>query len=133
MEAVVEVDQSIAIADRGVDVLFDRRPGSDADLRGLDSPGPEPPGEQIEEVDSVLDKDAATLAAVPKPVFGWQVFIGSVVLKRPVKHFTKDPVLDQPTNGVEKRVVPLHEVGDEQVAPPSGDGDQLIGLVDGQG
>jgi hypothetical protein len=57
---VLEVDQDrAAVADRAVDVLFDRRPRPGPDLGRLDSPGPEPPGEQVEEVDPVPDEDAA--------------------------------------------------------------------------
>ena len=116
-----------------MDVLLDRGPRPDPDLGRLDPARPEPPGEQVEEVDPVLDEDAAALAAVPEPVLGRQVLVRGVVLEGPVQHLAQHPGLDQPAHGVEQRVVPLHQVGDQQPVPLPGGGDQLVGLADRQG
>ena len=50
-----------------------------------------------------------------------------------MEHLAQHPGLDQPAHGVEERVVPLHQVGDQQPVPLPGGGDQLVGLGDGQG
>src|SRR5262249_57206421 len=95
VEAVVEVGHGLAaVADRGVGVLFDRSPRPGPDLGRLDSPGPEPAGEQVEEVDPVLDEDTTALTAVPEPVPGRQVLVRRVVLEGPVEHLTQHPCLD---------------------------------------
>ena len=45
-----------------MDVLLDRGPRPDTDLGRLDPPSPEPAGEQVEEVDPMLDEDSAAFA-----------------------------------------------------------------------
>ena len=60
---------------------------------------------------------------------GRQVLVRGVVLERAVQHLAQHPGLDQPGHGVEKRVVPLHEIGDQQPVLLPGSGDQLVGLA----
>ena len=52
--------------------------------------GPEPAGEQVEEVHAVLDEDSAALGSVPEPVFGRQVFVRGVVLKVSVQEIAQE-------------------------------------------
>ena len=134
VEAVVEVDQAgVAVADRTLDLLLDGGTRADATLGGLHPAGAQPAGEQVEEVDAVLDEDAAASGAVPEPVFGRQVLVGGVVLEGAVQEVAQDPAADQLPDGVEERVVALHQVGDEQPVVAAGGGDHLVGLRDGQG
>src|SRR6185503_13835339 len=68
-EPMIEVDQgAIAIANRAIDLFFDVRSRPKRPLRGHDPPVPEPPGVEIEEVNAMLNKNAATLLAVPEPM-----------------------------------------------------------------
>ena len=63
VKAVVEVDEGNSpIAESGLDVLFDHGPGPDPDLGRLNSPRSKPAGEQVEEVDPVLDENAAAVS-----------------------------------------------------------------------
>src|SRR5207244_648453 len=99
-------------------------PRPDAHLSRLDSSWPEPAGEQVEEVDPVFDEDTAALAALPEPVSRRQVLVRGPVLEGPVEDIAQHPSLDKPADGVEERIVALHEVGNQQTVPLPGGIDQ---------
>ena len=50
-----------------------------------------------------------------------------------MKDLAQHPALDQPADGVEQRVVTLHQVGDQEPVQASRGGDQRVGLGDGEG
>jgi hypothetical protein len=116
-----------------LDLLLDHGIAANPNLGRLDAPRAEPPGEQVEEVDPVLDENATALAAIPEPVLRREVLVRGVVREGAVEHIAQHPAFHQPADGVEERVVSLHEVSDQQAAPPPGDSDQLVRLPDGQG
>ena len=61
---MIEVDQDgRTVAYRALDVLLDRRrrAGANAPLGGHDRAGPQPAGEEVEEVHAVLDEDSPAL------------------------------------------------------------------------
>ena len=66
-EAVIEVDQdAVAVADRTLDLVLEAGAGPGGRLGGDDLSRSEPAGEQVEEMDAVLDEDAAALRAGPR-------------------------------------------------------------------
>ena len=134
VEAVIEVEMhAVVVADRALDLVFAAVGFAAAGLGGGDLAGAEPAGHQVEEVDAVLDEDAAALFAVPEPMLGGQVFVGGVVFKVAVQHGPERLSVDEAADDAEQVVVALHLVGDQEAILPASEGDQFVGFVDGEG
>ena len=133
-EAVVEIDQGpVGVADRTLDLVLEAAAGPGRRLGRDDLARPEPAGEEVEEMDAVLDKDAAAFRAVPEPVLRAEPLVGGVVLEVAVQEAAQRLPVDQRFDRVEERVVALHQVRGQQQAAFAGGGHQFVGLLDRDG
>ena len=71
-----------AIADGALDLIDDLSAGSGQLMRGDHPTLTEPPFEEIEEMDTVLDEYTATFFPVPEPVLGCEGFVLRGIYKR---------------------------------------------------
>ena len=80
-----------------MNVLLDRRRGTrpQAQLGRDDPAGPQPAGEEIEEMHAMLDEDPSALGPVPEPVAGPQVLVGGIILKGAVQELAQHSGLHQ--------------------------------------
>jgi hypothetical protein len=85
----------------------------------------------VEEVDAVLDEDAAAALLVPEPVLGRQVLVARVVLEREALH-RAEQLVTKDDQRLEDRVVAQDVVDDQGAAVPACRVDDLPGPVHGR-
>src|SRR5687768_15136456 len=78
----------------------------------------------------MFDEDPAALAAIPEPMFRFQTFIAGVVLEITMKNFTQRFGFNEGFDRLEKRIVALHQIGNEDEMVPFRDGNHLVRLFD---
>ena len=105
MEAMVEVDMDAAlVTDGALNLVLDLRTETLAPLSGNDFALAEPSGEQIEEVNPVLDKDSAALFPVPEPMLRREVLVRGIVfevaVQHPAQHFAGDDGVTRSKRGL---------------------------------
>ena len=97
-----------------VDLLLDLGSRAQCALGGDDLPTSKPAGEHIKEVHTVLDENAAALLLIPEPMVCAETLVGGVIFEKAVKKLAQDFRFNQPPDEIEKPVITLHQIGNDE-------------------
>ena len=133
-EAVVKINERTAgVAGGALHLFLQAGAGPQGALRGDDLSRAEPTFEEVEEVDAVLDENAAAFRRVPKPMIGPEAFVARGIVEGTAQAGAERAGFDEPADGVEDRVVTLHEIGHAKEFALAGEGEEFVRLGDGEG
>src|SRR2546421_546553 len=106
--------RTLGILHGAVDLFLDVRAGAQGALGGEDFAMSKPAGEHIKKMHAMFDENSATLLAIPEPMIRLETFVGSVILEKTMQKLSERFRFDQAADNIEKRIITLHQVGDEQ-------------------
>ena len=121
----------IAVFHRALDLVDDPGAGAQQFLSGQYFATAEPPFEEVEEMDAVLDEDAAAFLSVPEPVVGAQGLVLGRIGQHGMQRVTQDAGLHQGLHGLAERVVAHDQVHGENAPAFGGEANQSLRINHG--
>ncbi|MGB7791533.1 MAG: hypothetical protein WBL39_09990 [Terrimicrobiaceae bacterium] len=117
MEAVVKIrEQRTAVADGAVDLVDDAAGGPLRLLCRHDFARSKPHAEEVEEMNAVLDENAAANLRLPKPVSGTERGVAGVVFKERMQRRAEQAGFENAGDGLVQRIVAHDEVYGQKAA-----------------
>lgn len=133
-EAVMKINEWTAgVAGGALNLFLQTGARTQGALGSDDLSRAEPAFEEVEKVDAVLDENASAFRRVPKPMIRAEAFVACGIVKGSSQAGTERAGFDETADGVEDRVVALHEIGHAQEIAFAGEGEEFVRLGDVEG
>lgn len=130
-EAVMEINERTGgVAGGALHLFLQAGAGTQGALGGDDLSRAEPAFEKVKKVDAVLDENAAAFRRIPKPVIWTEAFVASGIVKGAAQAGAEHTGFDEPADGMEDRVIALHEVGHAEEVAFACEGEEFVCLGD---
>lgn len=134
VEAVVEVDEdAVGVSGSAGDLFDEVGAWAGGLLGGEDASGAEPVSEEVEEVNAVLDEDAAAFGGIPEPVVRKEGFVFGFVDEEGVEGLAEETAVDDALHGRTEWVVTHDEVDSEEALSVMSRGGHFLGVGEGGG